>query len=315
MPATDILARLTHRARETHSDGFTILQRGEALPDHTFERTDAPVSIMSVTKMVIGVAFGRLLDDGTLASLDTSVADILPEWRQGRKRDVTVRMILNHTSGLQNDPNAGIEIEPAPSWSQLALCAEIDADPGTVFAYNNKAVFLFDPIIQRLTGKPLDAYLRETLLRPLGIPDDERTDNRNGPVTLEGGWWRDSVGTPYAAGGLHLRAGDLAKIGQLILDRGMWRGQRVISEEWIKTMTSPGQAIRPDFGLLCRLWLDEDDKTLLGVWHDGWMGQYLIVLPEKEIVIARVLARTSAQEDGSDGFGDILELAHTLAKA
>lgn len=268
----EVLAQLTRRARETNSDGFTILHRGEILADHSFERSDEPVSIMSVTKMVIAVGFGRLLDDGILASLDTPVADILPEWRQGRKRNVTVRMILNHTTGLQNDLNAGIEIEPAPDWTQLALCAELDAEPGTVFAYNNKAIFLLDPIIQRLAGTPLDVYLSETLLQPLGIPDDHSADSRDSPVSLERGWWRDKVGIPYAIGGLHLRARDLAKIGQVVLDRGTWRGQRIVSEAWMDTMTGPGQAIRPDFGLLCRRWVSEDGAALLGVWHDGWLG-------------------------------------------
>jgi len=313
--SADLLAQLAHRARETHSDGFTILHRGQALTDHTFEGTDAPISIMSVTKMVIAVAFGRLLDDGIFPSLDTSIADILPEWRQGRKRNVTVRMILNHTTGLQNDPNAGIEIEPAPDWTQLALCAELEEDPGTVFAYNNKAVFLLHPIIQRLTGSPLDAFLRETLLQPLDIPDDHRTDTRDSPVRLERGWWRDSVGTPYAIGGLHLRAADLAKIGQFILDRGVWQGQRIVSGKWIVTMIGPGQPMRPDFGLLCRRWVGEDSNTLLGIWHDGWLGQYLIVLPEQEIVIARVLSRASADENDSHGFRDILDLTRTLAEA
>lgn len=298
--SADILAQLTRRARETHSDGFTILHRGENLPDHSFERTDEPISIMSVTKMVIALAFGRLLDAGTIASLDIPVADILPEWRQGRKRDVTLRMVLNHTSGVQNDPNAGIEIEPSPDWTQLALCADLEADPGTVFAYNNKAVLLLPPIIERLVGQPLDAYLRDTLLVPLGITEEA--------------WYRDPVGTPFAAGGLHLRGADLAKVGQLLLARGIWEGQRIVSNEWIDTMTSPGQAIRPDFGLLCRLWLDGDGETLLGVYHDGWMGQYLVVLPEKRIVIARVLARTPEYEHETHSFCDILDLARTLAE-
>lgn len=297
----DKLAQLTHRARETQSDGFTILHRGEALPDHSFARTDSPVSIMSVTKMVVAVAFGRLLDDGILASLDTPVADILPEWRQGRKRDVTLRMVLNHTSGVQNDPNAGVEIEPSPDWTRLALCAELEADPGTVFAYNNKAVLLLPPLIERLADQPLDAYLRDTLLVPLGITGET--------------WFRDPAGTPFAAGGLHLRAADLARVGQLILDRGTWQGQRIVSDEWIAAMTSSGQPIRPDFGLLCRLWHGKDGQTLIGVYHDGWMGQYLIVLPEERIVIARVRARTPAYEHETHGFYDILDLARTLADA
>lgn len=300
MSAT-LLAQLTHRARETHSDGFTILHRGEVLPDHSFARTDEPVCIMSVTKMVVALAFGRLLDDGILSSLDTPVAGIFPEWRQGRKRDVTIRMVLNHTSGVQNDPNAGIEIEPSPDWNRLALCAELEADPGTVFAYNNKAVQLLAPIIERLAGQPLDAYLRDTLLLPLGITGET--------------WIRDPAGTPFAAGGLHLRASDLAKVGQLILDRGTWQGRRIISDEWIVTMTSPGQTFRRDSGLLCRLWLDKDRERLVGIYHDGWMGQYLVVLPEQRIVIARLLARSPGFEPETHGFLDILDLSRFLAEA
>lgn len=299
--ATDILDQLTNRARETQSDGFTILHRGDVLAAHTFERTEEPICIMSVTKTVVGLAFGRLLDDGTLASLDTPVADIFPEWRQGRKRDVTIRMVLNHTSGMQNDPNAGIEIEPAPDWTRLALCAELQAEPGTVFAYNNKAVLLLPAVIERLVGQPLDVYLRDTLLAPLGITGET--------------WFRDPAGTPFAAGGLHLRAADLARVGQLILERGTRQGKRIVSDEWIDTMTSPGQAIRPDFGLLCRLWNGEDSQTLVGVYHDGWMGQYLVVLPEQQIVIARVLARTPGFEHETHGFQDILDLARALAEA
>lgn len=134
-------------------------------------------------------------------------------------------------------------------------------------------------------------------------------------MRLERGWWRDSVGTPYAIGGLHLRAADLAKIGQLILDRGAWRGQRIVSEKWIDTMTGPGQPMRPDFGLLCRRWVGDDGTTLLGIWHDGWLGQYLIVLPTKEIVIARVLGRTPGYDNDTHGFGEILDLARSLTEA
>lgn len=314
--SNDTMRQLSERARETKSDGFAILRQGEALGEHSFERTDEPVCIMSVTKMVIAVAFGRLLDDGILASLDTPVADILPEWRQGRKREVTVRMILTHTTALQNDRNAGVEIEPAPDWSQLALCAELEDEPGTAFAYNNKAVLVLHPIIERLTGLPLDVYVRDMLLRPLGIPDHEermtRTIAPGVTVNIDRGWFRDSTGTPFAAGGLHLRVGDLARIGQVVLGRGTVGGRRIVSEGWIETMTLAGQAIRPDFGLLCRRWVD-DVGTARGIWHDGWLGQYLIVLPGLELVIARLIARKPGYDPASDGFGDILEQARDLA--
>lgn len=99
-----------------------------------------------------------------------------------------------------------------------------------------------------------------------------------------------------------------------MLDRGLWQGRRIVSEEWIDIMTGPGQTIRPDFGLLCRRWVRDDGTTLLGIWHDGWLGQYLIILPEQEIVIARVLGRASANEDGDNGFRDVLDLARALAE-
>lgn len=123
-------------------------------------------------------------------------------------------------------------------------------------SYNNKAVFLLHPIIERLTGLPLDVYVRDMLLRPLGIPDHEerviRTIAPGVTVNIDRGWFRDSTGTPFAAGGLHLRVGDLARIGQVVLGRGTADGRRIVSEGWIETMTLAGQAIRPDFGLLCR---------------------------------------------------------------
>lgn len=86
---------------------------------------------------------------GKLTSIDEPVHAFFPEWRQGRKRDITVRMLMEHTSGLQNVPMTTLEIYPSPDFVQLALCAELDAEPGTTFAYNNKAVNLLAGIVER----------------------------------------------------------------------------------------------------------------------------------------------------------------------
>ena len=94
---------------------------------------------MSATKSVVALAIVLLLDEGKLASLDEPVSNIFAEWKQGRKRDITVRMLLDHTSGLQNVANAGEELEAAPDLVKLALAAELSSDPGTTFSYNTKA--------------------------------------------------------------------------------------------------------------------------------------------------------------------------------
>jgi len=109
-----LLARLVEDAEATHSDALVLLQRGALVGEWYFGRERVPILTMSCTKPIVSLVIGTLLEDGTLASLDQPVCDFYPEWRQGRKRAITLRHLLNHTSGLQNHANAGLEVEPAP---------------------------------------------------------------------------------------------------------------------------------------------------------------------------------------------------------
>lgn len=292
------LHQLHDRALETGSDAFIVLHDGRFLDHCSFERDNQPILIMSTTKLVVGLALGKLFAEGTLR-LDQPVADCFPEWRQGRKRHITIAMLLNHTSGLQNDPNAGAELESAPDWVQLALCAELDHAPGTAFAYNNKAVMLIAGLVARLTGNPLDKFVDEVLFQPLGIAE----------VT----WFRDERDTPYACGGLSLRGTDLARIGQVVLDDGRIGTSQVIDPEWLALMSAPGQPFRSDFGLLCRRWLDPENGVLLGIYHDGWLGQYLIICPQSRVVIVRLISRASSAHSRDSTFNDLLDIAKGLA--
>ncbi|WP_312785670.1 serine hydrolase domain-containing protein [Stenotrophomonas indicatrix] len=194
------------------------------------------IHLMSATKSVVALTIGLLLDDGKLASIDEPVSTVYPEWRQGRKRDITIRMLMDHTSGLQNVANAGVELEGAPDLVKLALAAEVSSDPGTTFAYNNKATNLLPDIVQRLAGKPLDVYLDERLFKLLGITGHA--------------WMKDQAGTPMGMAGLSLSAVDLAAIGRLMLDGGVTPdGKRLLSERSVALMTAES-ARSPDVGLL-----------------------------------------------------------------
>lgn len=221
--AVDAMARA---GADSHSDTLLVMHDGEVLLEHYGAGERGPIELMSATKSVVALGVGLLLADGHMESLDAPVATWFPEWRQGRKGDITVRMLLEHTSGLQNSPNAGAEIYPAPDVVQLALAAELDSAPGEEFAYNNKATNLLAGVIARASGQPMDDYLRARLFVPLGIEP--------------GDWHRDAAGNPHAMAGLPLTARDAAKLGQLLLDDGrLPDGTRLLPEGFVTALWAP----------------------------------------------------------------------------
>jgi CubicO group peptidase (beta-lactamase class C family) len=213
---------------------------------------------MSATKSVVSLAIGRLIDEGKVKSIDQPVCEFYPEWKQGRKRQITIRHLLNHTSGLQNDWTSP-EIYDSPDFVQYALAAELSDDPGAKFAYNNKATNLLAGIVQKASGERMDRYIGEKIFKPLGI--------------TQYSWMLDRAGNPHGMAGLQIQATDFAKVGQMMLDGGAWRGSRVVSEDWVKLSTKPSQDLEPNCGLLWWLTFDDllavDDAFVLALKEFG----------------------------------------------
>ncbi|MCB0468316.1 MAG: serine hydrolase, partial [Aequorivita sp.] len=190
-----------------------------------FNNAVQKIEAMSATKSVVAIGIGILLDKGFIDSLNQPVYTIYPEWKQGNKKFITIRHLLEHTSGLQNVPNAGDEVEIAPDVIQLALCAELDDKPGTRYSYNNKSSNLLAGIIEKTAKLKMDAFLDKYLFKDLGIKNFS--------------WRKDEKGNPYGMAGLQIYPKDFAKIGLLILDNGNWNGKQLISAAWIKEMLKP----------------------------------------------------------------------------
>jgi CubicO group peptidase (beta-lactamase class C family) len=218
------LDNLVARARATHSNALLVWQHGKLIREEYFGTRPHGEPLMSTTKSIVALAIGKLVDDGKLRSFDQPVSDFYPEWKQGQKRSITIRHLLTHTSGLQNENNAGIEIYPAPDAIKLALAAELSDPPGTRFSYNNKATNLLAGIVQRASGQRMDRYIADQIFRPLGIVDARWVE-------------LDPAGTPYAMSGLMMTAADLLKIGQLVLGNGSLLSDSYISPP--ATITSP----------------------------------------------------------------------------
>ncbi|QTD38084.1 serine hydrolase [Polaribacter batillariae] len=237
----NILDEIKVKAKETHSDAVIIIKDGKTIYEDYFEKENKPIYIASAGKSLVNLAIGKLIDTKQLNSLDQPVYTLFPEWKQGKKKDVTIRMLLNHTSGIQNYQNAGIELEPAPNYKvkniiDLALSAELSSVPGEKFDYNNKAVALLGGIVEKASGKRFDYFFVDEFYKPMGIA------NYN--------WVQDDDGNPTTHGAFYIKASDLVKFGELLLNKGIYNNQRIISESWIEESFKAGQKFDPRFGLL-----------------------------------------------------------------
>ena len=194
-----------------------------------------PIFLMSCTKSITALAVGEAIAEGKIKSIDEPVYDFYPEWKQGKKRLITIRQLLTMTSGLQNT-GRGDEVYDAPDSVKLALAAELYTPPGAAFTYNNKSVNLLSGIIHVATGQPLDDYVRDHFFTPMGIKSWQ--------------WTRDDAGNPYAMAELVLYPEDFAKFGTLVLQKGQWNGKQLVPTVWIEQIGLQSQPYEPDYGLL-----------------------------------------------------------------
>jgi CubicO group peptidase (beta-lactamase class C family) len=236
--------------------------------------------LQSATKSVTALLVGIALDRGDLKSLDTPVLSLFPSYADLQTPDrlrITVRDVLTMRTGLrwQYKPflDMARRMDAAPDPFRFFLEQPVTGTPGKTWRYNNGTAEIAGGIVHRASGLPLDQFAKRYLFDPLGIDDWE--------------WGRMANGDPGASWGLRLRPRDLAKIGQLVLNRGTWRGRRVVSSAWIEQMIAP-QVIRRGLNYGYLWWLDR--RSIGGRDVDvaeaiGWGGQYLEVIPSLDLVL------------------------------
>lgn len=233
------ITHLTERGRETHSDAVIVIQDGKVIVEEYYGKPKGVVYIASAGKSLTALAIGKLLDESKIKSLDQPVSDFYPEWLQGNKKLITIRMLLNHTSGIQNIPNASIEIErknPPVNAIKLAIAAELSNLPGTNFSYNNKAVALLGGIIEKASGKRMDVYFQEEFYKRMNI---QKYD-----------WIRDEDSNPTAYGAFCLEPMDFAKFGLLMLNGGQFEGRQILSRSFVEQATQSTTSLYTALGLL-----------------------------------------------------------------
>lgn len=299
----DAVDRFVAKARREGSTALVVLEDGRLVVEEYFggSRSDRAFA-MSVTKSIVALELGVLQDRGHL-ELDAPLsATLVPEWASTERAAITLRHLMTHTSGLDATRYGAPDRWDTGSIEAHGLGAECVAPPGTAFAYNNQAADFLAVVARRADPERLflDDLLQRDVFGPLGV--------------LGATWKKDGHGQPRAAGELVLRAIDLAKIGRLVLDGGTHEGHSIVSRERIDAMLAPGTALYAGCGLLW--WRDGDAERALAYRADGYLGQYVIVVPHARLVAVRMRdpARTSWDESEHawpDFVWDVLALAGT----
>lgn len=259
-----------------------IVRHGDEIIYEGYRQDQTPdslVEIYSATKGVASILAGIALYEGDLASLDTPISDLLPaEYLvdiDPVTQSITVRHVLSMSTGL----TSGWHLEGRPVTSfrgdlnQMALDLGQAHEPGTYTMYNTIASGLMTTLLETAVGQDLETYAQEKLFNPIGI--------------TEWDWYRDDEGRVTTGAGLRLRTADMTKLGQLVINEGVWNGERILGADYLETATSPLSKITLpsddviQYGYL--FWVAEDGSDFVGL---GYGGQMFYMNPSLNLVIA-----------------------------
>ena len=221
----------------------------------------------SSSKTLVSLAVGIAIDENRLRLTDRVAAffpEHLPDSISTNLAAMTLEDLLTMQSGIK--PDWGMRAK-VTNWVETFLSKPVVNKPGEVFAYDSMVTYMISAIVQKVTGKTVLKYLKEKLFGPMGITEVNWEISPEGINT--GGW------------GLHIQSESLAKVGQMWLDGGVWDGKQLVSKEWIEQMGTK-HANGGDYGYGYQVWMC---KYPSAVRADGALGQYVIVVPQKDVVI------------------------------
>lgn len=261
---------------EPHS--FLLLRHGQVAAEGTWDpyRADSVHLLYSLSKSFTAAGVGIAVRAG-LIDLDATVLSYFPELdaevTDERSRRILVRHVLAMASGHREETLERARATDPTNIVRGFLLLPPDEEPGSVFAYNQPCTYTLAEIVRRVSGGSLVDWLRPRLLDPLGITDFA--------------WKRDEQGNELGFSGCYAPVEAVAKLGQLYLQRGVWDGQRLLDEDWVDAATrvqvENPQEENPDWsqGYGFQFWMARH-----GFRGDGAYGQFCVVLPEQDVVLA-----------------------------
>ncbi|UCG52301.1 MAG: serine hydrolase [Candidatus Latescibacterota bacterium] len=283
----DSMIRRTEVGHYVNIHSVLVVKDGVLVLEEYFDGKDSNTlhEIRSATKSIGSILTGMAIDKGFIASENESVYKFFENdyepadgWTDRAKR-VEIRHLLSMMSGYECDDlatNFACEhaMHDSNDWVQYSLDLPFACSPGERWAYNSSSLILVGEAVARASGLEVDAFADRFLFEPLGI---ERFH-----------WQFSPKRRAWMGGGARMIPREMAKIGQLMLNRGTWNDQRLLSKEWIeKSTTKQGEMLTGvDYGYLWqRGWSYIGRELVTAYWASGNGGQYIVVLPDIGMVV------------------------------
>ncbi|MBK8037959.1 MAG: serine hydrolase [Verrucomicrobiaceae bacterium] len=267
---------------------FMLVRHGHVIAEAWWkpESAEKPHVMWSLSKSFTSTAIGLAVAEGKL-TLDDPVLNFFPNEAPAEASEnlkaMRVRDLLSMSGGHEVEPKFGFDTGPSVKGF---LAHPVTHKPGTFFRYNTPGSYMLSAIITKTTGQTVLDYLKPRLFEPLGIES---------PM-----WDASAEGHSLGGYGLHIRTEDIAKFGQLYLQRGKWNGQQVLSEKWVDEATSKhvdnskapsGKTSDWQQGYGFQFWRCQHNCFR----GDGRDGQICLVIPEHDAVIA-ITAQTGQMQ-------------------
>lgn len=290
------------KGNESNICQIYAFKNGEVIFDEIFKDydSDTPININSVTKGVMALLTGITIDKGYIKSVDQKVMDFFPDYipKRGEKTiyDVTIKHLLTMTAPYKGRSEPWKKVCTSQDWTKAVL-DNLGGRSGITgeFRYATLGIQILSGIIENaIHGKLID-FANEYLFLPLGIPkhelhgDSSKEDQfaffmNKTPRRHE--WYSDPKDVVAAGWGLCLSAKDEAKLGELVLNNGVYQGKQIISKEWIKEMLTPRQKLGMMFGYMeyGYLWYKPyKDKEVFAAIGDS--GNIIYINKEKNVSV------------------------------
>lgn len=276
---TGVLNRI-HTALDSTDILAMVVVKDDRIVDEYYKDGYDETSVFrlySCSKSVTSALMGIAIDKGLIDGVDVPVSAYFPQAAQGRSDGfdrITIRHLLTHTSGIDasdtNDWGAWINSD---NWVDFVLNRPVAFEPGTVFQYFTGGSHLLAAIIQEAADRTLYEFGKEYLFDPLGMD------------SVECG--TDAQGVSDGGNGFAMNVYDMAKLGRLFLNGGVWEGQQIISEEWVRESTAlqfqcaPGSA---DYGY--QWWVRTFGKENYDAYFaQGHFGQFIFCVPDLDLIV------------------------------